>query len=260
MAQQCAQHRAQETQRNTQNAGILQREPSLCLNQVARRAGDGWRINGHQAGAHENKANRSNEANSQARNRASCVEAAPKNGKDNDRQIGGSSHGERQRHQKSYIGSGAEHNGDSDSHSTDHERGEARDANLLAWLALYTVVNHIRPEVVRERGGGADGESCDDRENSGKGDGADESEEDVPGERLREKWGAHVGATMRADEVAANNGGSAEPEEGSHDVEAADECHGPNDAVACGFGVGNSVEAHKNVRESRSTENKREAQ
>lgn len=41
------------------------------------------------------------------------------------------------------------------------------------------------------------------------------------------------------DEVAANDGGSAETEEGGHDVEATDEGHGPNDAMARGLGVGN---------------------
>src|SRR5580704_1932905 len=55
MAEHSADKRAEKSERNAENARVLQREPRLRLNQVAGRTYDcGW-INRHQAGAHENQ-------------------------------------------------------------------------------------------------------------------------------------------------------------------------------------------------------------
>ena len=53
-----------------------------------------------------------------------------------------------------------------------------------------------------------------------------------------------------ADEVAADDGGGAEAKERGHDVEAADQDHGPDHAVARGLRVGHGVEPDQNVRQA----------
>jgi len=51
----------------------------------------------------------------------------------------------------------------------------------------------------------------------------------------------------RGDEVATDDGGCSEAEEGGHDVEASDQDHGPHHALACCLGVGHRVEADQDV-------------
>src|SRR5208337_2668893 len=70
----------------------------------------------------------------------------------------------------------------------------------------------------------------------------------------------HVGAAVRGDEIAAHYGGGAEAQERGHDVEAADERHGPNHTVARRLGVGNGVETHQDMRQTSGAEDERETQ
>ncbi len=111
-------------------------------------------------------------------------------------------------------------------------------------------MNDVRPEIVRERSGRADGQPGNHRQYGCERDGRDKGKENISGQCLRQQRRAHVRAAMGGNVVASDNGRGSKAEERGHDVETADQHHRPNHARACRLGIGNGVEAHQDVRQS----------
>jgi len=75
----------------------------------------------------------------------------------------------------------------------------------------------------------------------------DETKEHVARERLGQQGRGSCSCRRFGDEVATDDGGCAKPEKSRHDIETADEHHGPHHTGARGPGVRHGVEADENV-------------
>src|SRR6516165_5576302 len=85
---------------------------------------------------------------------------------------------------------------DDSQHDRANPKDDGRDAGdleLLAFRRLATL-DHVDPDVMRERSRARQSESGDNRENSRKGNRADEAEEGRAADRIGEQRGRHVAA------------------------------------------------------------------
>ena len=125
---------------------------------------------------------------------------------------------------------------------------------------LLAVVDDICEEIVREACAGADRQPCNHREDGCKCHGADKGEENFATQFSSELGSCHVCSSVGCDIVRPHEAGSAEAEEGRHDIEEADDDHGPDDTGTRGLGVGHGVESNEDVRQSRCAEEESHAE
>jgi pyridoxal phosphate enzyme (YggS family) len=83
------------------------------------------------------------------------------------------------------------------------------------------------------------------------------AEEDVARQRLGQERCAHVIPATDRNLVAPDDRGGAEAEKRRHDIEAADQNHGPDDADPSRFCVRDGVKPDKNMRQAGRSENER---
>src|SRR6516162_5505573 len=130
---------------------------------------------------------------------APSSEATPENGQHQGRKIRRRCDGEREAY---HVGDilALEDDPQNDRADPKYDGGNTGDQELLAFRCM-AAPDHVDPDVMRKRGRARQGESGDDREDSGKGNRADESEEGRTAHGIGEQRGRYIAAAPGADDL-----------------------------------------------------------
>ena len=121
------------------------------------------------------------------------------------------------------------------------------------------MLEHTVVDVVREGGGGGDGQARDHREDRGEGDRGDDPHQHRAAERVGQgRCGGVRAAGQRADDVHAHHVRGGEAEHQGAQVEEADQGDRPDHRASGLLGRGHGVEAHQHMGQARRAEHERD--